>query len=163
MDFAAKTKAEVITRLEDSISRLKALPDDKFDYRWYVSKVSNDLKCGTVCCWAGWYPKFYPNVFRYNDTEVRPRTTSVEYIDGSRIMDYALCDYHGIVDSAINVLFYGGQLINHNCKTIIPEIDLEASKEQVLKNANALLSLLKKGGYDYLILLPEILNKYEQD
>lgn len=43
-----------IARLRKLIDFMKELPDEGFNFRYFVSEYDEEAKCSTVCCAAGW-------------------------------------------------------------------------------------------------------------
>lgn len=79
---------------------IQQLEDKEFKYKNYVTRM-NKKGCGTVCCVAGWYPKYFPQtnlVWRLGN--LRPKG-DYTFTDEELIM------YHGLDLGIISLLFYG--------------------------------------------------------
>lgn len=99
-------KQKILSRLQATIDQLEKLKPKQFDYSLYVSNYSKRHKCGTVCCVAGWYPKWFP------ESELEWVYDEMGYInlyDKSREYDTdeMLGIYHDLSNDIINFLFYG--------------------------------------------------------
>jgi hypothetical protein len=103
-------KKEILKRLWATIKKLVNLPDENFKYNLYVTKGDVDKGCGTVCCVAGWYPKWFPESglkWRLIDDGYN-RSVTLGYWEDLKID--ILSDYHGLSLNIIYFLFYGNRI-----------------------------------------------------
>jgi hypothetical protein len=116
---------------------LSQLDPQEFNYSTYVS--SHDGDCGTTCCVAGWYPKYFPQsrlkwvskngADNYGSklTLIGPNRHIIQswWQDPNGVED-ALTDYHGLSKDVIRALFYGEKLLEKGSseKYILPRIGL---------------------------------------
>ena len=56
-------KEKAIAHIKEVLEFSKELKSNQFDFSTYVTEAHNE--CGTVCCMLGWYPKWYPNDFKW--------------------------------------------------------------------------------------------------
>ena len=99
-------KKLVVKRLKDTLKKLKELEKAKFSYHRFVE--SYDGFCGTVCCVAGWYPKWFPEsnlTWRKFHSSFMPGFVDLEFLEGQ--ICEALTIHHGISHELVQVLFYG--------------------------------------------------------
>lgn len=115
----------IIRRLNGTIKMLKSLKDRQFYFSDYVKKYKekkNGTLCGTVCCVAGWYPKYFPKSemvwSRYDDNNVM--VTSNKWGN----IDRGLGEYHGLSESFISALFYGNSLVESKDGLKLPSMTL---------------------------------------
>lgn len=150
-------KSTVIKRLEKAIDILEnKIKDEEFRYSSFVSDFDYEHNCGTVCCLAGWYPKYVPESgLRWNkkneiyDTLVS-KTKSWETID----IDKDLSNYHGLSLAAINFVFYGTDLWGSLTKKILEtEHGLSSNRHQLADNIRALIGVIKEGKQDKYLLI----------
>lgn len=157
------TKAVILRRLQNTVKKLKALPNAKFNYESYVSESETDTNgnlCGTVCCVVGWYPKWFP------ESEIR--WSSYGSLDSpiGRIQD-KLKQYHGISLDLVNVLFYGceerfnlnkpktnSSILNHKFINIEMSIDLgiphsSPTRKEVIQLFELVINLIKNDIINY--------------
>jgi len=106
-------KKQILDRLWTTIEQLVNLSPRKFKYSETVAKGDLKKVCGTVCCVAGWYPKWFPESgleYRLREISVDPSPGEVPYVyvSGNHLpMNHTLKYYHGLAHSIINFLFYG--------------------------------------------------------
>lgn len=91
----------VIERLDNTIGMLKWLDPSAFDFTTWVSESQRD--CGTVCCVAGWYPKFFPEVGLYWGRDTVDSLNLYPRIGNSIIGTLSV--YHGLSEPLIAALF----------------------------------------------------------
>jgi len=99
-------KKLVVKRLKDTLEKLKELEEENFSYNRFVK--SDDGFCGTVCCVAGWYPKWFPEanlIWRRCPYYPMKYFVDLEFSGGT--IYEALSLYHGISEELAQVLFYG--------------------------------------------------------
>lgn len=105
-----KNLTKVIEQLDLTIANMKTLKESEFDYSYLVSEFDEEKKCGTVCCVAGWYPKWYPESgFRWvvtNKNWPSMRNNHYSY-DSYNCIYQALSDFHGVSQYIVKILFYG--------------------------------------------------------
>jgi len=102
------TKKQVLERLNATLKNLEELPSRNFDYSSYVtrSKITDEGTCGTVCCAAGWYPKWFPEAgLKWMDGDLTVANRNKHNVD----ITNTLANYHGINKDLINILFYGDE------------------------------------------------------
>lgn len=94
-------KKLILKRLWDTIEMIQQLEDKEFKYKNYVTR-SNKEGCGTVCCVAGWYPKYFPDAgLIWRKGNLRPKNIWA-------FTNEELIIYHGLNSDITDVLFYGG-------------------------------------------------------
>lgn len=135
-------KELVIKRLEATIEKLKGLKESQFSYFTYVE--AHDGQCGTTCCVAGWYPKWFPKsnliwgiVERFN--EVHLNTCNKVSVQD------ALMDYHGIDIDLIDALFYGHGYAFLNIKHIDSADQRKTTIKEVIERFQIVLEAIKSG------------------
>ena len=130
-----------IKRLEDTIEKLKTLKSSEFDYSSFVSKYEGD--CGTVCCVAGWYPKWFPELGLKWIIE-----NNVLYLTKSGVYDIScdLMEWHKISSNEIKFLFFG-DTYNYTIDGIEFYIRNSSNNnlEGVIKIFEEFINLLKEG------------------
>lgn len=148
LNFKPKDKAEIISRLEDSINRLKNLPVRKFKYCFLVTEFDKEKNCGTKCCWAGWYPEWYAEYgFKWFHDQANLKYSHGFY--GVNVTDedplpLSLSDFHGVTLDVIENLFYGVSNYAHVKR------EMQASKKDVIEAAEKILEAIKNGA-DFLL------------
>jgi hypothetical protein len=137
----------VADKLQLTLDQLKNLSEDYFCYEKFISKFDNKNQCGTICCVAGWYPKWFPhaglkwtNLLPDNKTHVNDVCTF-------------LANYHLLSRKVILDLFYGGNLLNDSYRFKIKEISIESSKFEVEQRFSAIIALLRSGKLDEFITI----------
>jgi hypothetical protein len=99
-------KALILSRLQDTIDKLKELDPSKFNYSHFIDEYDADKGCGTVCCVAGWYPTWFPLAhLRYlvSFGEVELISELGDPVD----IQSALISFHGLGSVLVRALFYG--------------------------------------------------------
>lgn len=133
-------KQQIIARLKETIGHIDTIKEDEFDYSEWVSK--SERRCGTVCCIAGWYPKFFPAHFAWKEYEnyLYPfgRSGHIGEIHG------ALIEFHGFRYRAINCLFIGSELVSGDVR-IFNQIASDSKIEIVKQRFIRFLELLETG------------------
>ena len=103
-------KEIVLSRLQSTIDNLKKLNPKRFNYSNFVNEglVRGGNICGTVCCVAGWYPRWYgeESGLKYTHIDEVSLTTLDNKISAEDISE-VLVKYHDIRSSLIEILFYG--------------------------------------------------------
>lgn len=159
------TKEEIISRLKESIEVLRSIPKGSFYYGTMVKKFNKDKKRGTVCCWMGWYPKYFPEaglIWKERSCLGRRIVGRFTVIDKDKILSTSmvLAKYHGLSIPCIYALFHGAPLklevrdkgINEtNCIQVLN--GLNATKTEVLTFAEYVLELLIDGKHDDVLIL----------
>lgn len=157
------TKAQVLKRLNATLKKLIALPDNKFYYGDFVrrSKVidrKTGETCGTVCCVAGWYPAWFPEARLIWNKEggLESELNNHDYDHYDDIAE-AMMRYHGIGYNLTQVLFYGQKeefytnKFDRNLLTI--ELGIgethKIPKKEVVKLFKLVIDLIKKDMIDY--------------
>lgn len=114
------TKELILQRLLATINMLKELPERSFDYSNYVKEFDIENKCGTVCCVAGWYPKYFPEAGLVWQITTNNHELKIEL--ESDILGYGtfndLVKYHGLSKNIIYALFYGSEFIPCNIQML---------------------------------------------
>lgn len=160
------TKKEVISRLQKTVKKLKALPNRNFDYSTFVSEseeLKNGSTCGTVCCAAGWYPLWFPKaglIWKNHTLESKKYGNDYHAIEDALVEYHGISDalvkYHGISDDLVDVLFYGQtEYFESNNKFIDGyHIGLKKKVDEVNKNDliqlfEFVIDLIRKNEIDY--------------
>lgn len=88
---------------------LKTLNEDQFYYRNFVHRYTEiDGKiCGTVCCAAGWIPKFAKELGIY--WEIAVIGMDLKY-NGDAVNEMILRRAFGLTSDEIQFIFYGGEI-----------------------------------------------------
>lgn len=147
LNFKPRNKAEVIDRLLDSIVRLQNLPKESFNYEKFVTKFDFQNACGSVCCWAGWYPLWYA---KYSFSWVEGGDFFVSANDCLNTRK-CLVDFHGLKDEVIENLFYG------KGNFFLMASGMQSTKQKVEEVANKILGQLMKGDRDHVYLADYLL------
>lgn len=106
-------KQLIIERLQATINELEKLAPANFRFESYISEYAGT--CGTVCCVAGWYPRWFPDseliwtVAGSGDVEL---SSKFGMMTSSRYIKIALKEYHGLDGQTISALFFGTELEN---------------------------------------------------
>lgn len=91
---------------------LKTLNEDQFYYRSWVHRyreIDGEL-CGTVCCAAGWIPKFAKELGFYW-AKSGPRFVSLDLkYNGYEVNEMTLTRAFGLTSDEIQFIFYGGEI-----------------------------------------------------
>lgn len=103
-------------RLNKLADFLDKLPDNRFDYRYFVGgnwRGEKDLSCGTTACAAGWACVLFPEILFLNDDGLP------DLIDRKAPhASYALEVAFGLSEDEADVLFYPRVIprsgFNHN-------------------------------------------------
>jgi hypothetical protein len=157
------TREQILQRLDDTITRMKELDESEFFYTHFV-KETNKEKCPTICCIAGWYPKWFPEAeLRWIPSGERPdMTLDVSYGKNScadrysyiNVM-YQLCNWHGLHLSLVDCLFMGRKL--YYGKDYSLEIraskGMHSSLPEVLLVWETVRDLVAKGELDFYLKL----------
>ena len=97
---------------------MKGLREDEFEYDQFVTDFNTDDNCGTVCCVAGWLPKWFSKDFKW----IRQEDFTNGKFDyfpelrnsGCNLPSTQLEVFFGLEEGYISTLFYGSPLIiNH--------------------------------------------------
>lgn len=105
-------------RLQDTIDKLKELRPDQFKYDSFVSKSEGE-NCGTVCCAAGWYPKWFPEAgLRWKK---RHMDDSLHLNFGTDGIKKILSKWHGICTEEVEHLFFGESVTIDGVLCYIPD------------------------------------------
>lgn len=109
-------KELILKRLGETYKMLCDLKEEEFDYLHYVSKFSDSHRrhgdyCGTICCVAGWYPKYFPDAgLEWNFKNVSMAGALLPDHSIANTVQGTLSLYHGLNDNIITCLFYGYDL-----------------------------------------------------
>lgn len=99
-----KNKDLTLERLKATREKMNTLRPKEFFYGSFVHR--NDGECGTVCCIAGWYPKWFPaSGLRW----VRYGNNLLDLVGTSGVADN-LMRYHEIGFHLCGTLFFGDSL-----------------------------------------------------
>lgn len=123
------TKKLVLERLQATIDNLRSLPNSKFSYEVFVDQYDSKKECGTVCCVAGWYPKWFPKsglIWEDDTLSVKSRDKEI---------DTVLKKHHGLSKELISILFYGQE------RTINYRFKLPKAKKNIMVDNSASFSL----------------------
>lgn len=96
-------KKLILSRLWSTIEMLYQLKEEDFRYNSFIAESHNH--CGTVCCVAGWYPKYFPESgLRWMNGE-----EGILQLDSGYPWDVnpKLIKHHGVSFYLIEILFYG--------------------------------------------------------
>lgn len=135
--------------LERTINFLLGLKEDEFYYGTYVKKWDSLDQCGTTCCVAGWYPKWYPACDLYWNTfgELCSRQANLQ-TDHIR---QTLCEFHNLPLPVIEALFYGYPLYNEKNELILSYVGYAGNHliglVGVINRFRLVLNALKEGLY----------------
>lgn len=131
----------VILRLEKTLDKIKSLKADEFYYGHFVSECNIELNCGTKCCVAGWYPKWFPEaeLIWVNKIGIAGQFFDLVSKDPYSILE-VLAFYHGVSHPTISALFYGKSLSD-----IFRPIDAHASLREVAERFEIIIRKLKEG------------------
>lgn len=109
-------KETILARMDATIAMLEKLNEespahDNFRMELFVSEgclTEEGNYCGTVCCVAGWYPKYIPEsgLAWYHRDIVGGVLMSICGKDGSMDVPYLLRKYHGFYHPLCELLFH---------------------------------------------------------
>ena len=115
----------IIANLLTILNKVKTLKEEEFTFSTFVKESKNG--CGTICCVAGWFPKWFPNSpFRWSKDG--PLTYSYLCVKGvfttHGIIFKTLSDIIGTSRLETEYLFGGvtDHLLNFLLKTRLPII-----------------------------------------
>lgn len=134
MALSLKTK---IKRLEDTIKMVENLKDEEFYFGDFVKEGDAKNVCGTICCVAGWYPKYFPEcglAYELDDSG----NVDITYDIGIR---HTLCMWHGLKLGTIEAMIYPTWQDKINEKYL----DSTATLQEILNLYNNILTRLKNG------------------
>lgn len=103
------SKEEVLSKLNDTLKKMKELDPKKFNYAHFVTECDLNKVCGTVCCILGWYPLWFPESgFKWIVPtgvviKIKLRFGENEMED----IELASLAYHSISSKLNLILFYG--------------------------------------------------------
>lgn len=148
-------RKEVAAKLTKTLKKLERLPKEKFKYSSFISVPGR--KCGTVCCVAGWYPKWFPEAgLRYKTS---PLSSLIKFGIAGRTefsinnVNEKLSKYHKITTDLVNHLFYGEGLTYHAPGyERLQGIGLSASKRRVQALFRRTIQRILDGKYDEFLL-----------
>ncbi len=143
-------KQLVLKRLNATLKNLKELPNSNFNYGDFVKrkKTIDGVTCGTVCCVAGWYPKWFPKSGLTWDQ------FGLSAPEGADVSDM-LMKHHGISNDLVSVLFYGQKEIFNSQKNDLINIEIgigdtyRVKKDEVVKLFETVIDLIKKDIIQY--------------
>lgn len=114
-----KEKDLVLKRLWKTLEMIVNLEDEELYYDNFVNRYKYRDGCGTQCCVAGWYPKYFPEsklkwkkgdftgiVYLSVTGKVSKATPEQHFI----YIEEALEKYHMLDNSILGFLFYGKNL-----------------------------------------------------
>lgn len=149
-------KEEIIQRLEATLIMLHSLKAGEFNYKHYIAKDNPEHTCGTTCCLAGWYPRYFPESGLIWEKGVSSVVLTFEYGVSRRGLgvdvEQVLADYHGFSAPLTRAIFYGAGLDD-----IISPVDCLAvdsrsiqgrSKTAIIKRLEHILALIQLGTLD---------------
>lgn len=120
-------KGLILHRLDATIAMIERLRDDEFMYKEHVFEHKDG--CGTVCCVAGWYPKYFPEAgLELFEVVGRCDIRSV----GTMSPWHTLAKYHGLSDEVIDCLFYGQEYTGLDGTIYFAESGMSSTRTQVL-------------------------------
>lgn len=145
-------KELIIERLEATIKMLRQLKTEEFCYESLVDKEDGD--CGTVCCVAGWYPKYFPE-HGFEWTRRKHARLMATGVDSH--FPTALMKYHGMRIELIEFLFYACTSNSMAQRQLCNIFAFEPKQDWDLKKVTYLfahcLELIQDGKLnDYLLL-----------
>jgi len=122
-------------RLNEFIEFLDSLSRKAFKFDSLVSKTNKDHTCGTVCCAAGWLPKFAPKSFEwvnvYGNMEVKGKNDYKSLGNDYEGLSLAIAKFFGITLPEVEDIFY-------NEDNFYKKSDYKVTKKDVLKALNDL-------------------------
>lgn len=153
------TRELIRERFLKTIEMLKSLKDSEFYYAEYIKScvIIDDNVCGTVCCVMGWYPKYVPEsglVWRKPSSfGSRPYLWTE---DDSMGDDEAIENWHGIVWSVRQALFYGYGLTSvDGCTKLLHQVKSmdDTTLPEVIERFEKIVQVLDSGENDGLFNL----------
>ena len=112
------TLQETIQRFQTLIEKAELLHDDEFNFSDLVNdsivKQENGkaVACGTVCCFAGWMPQWFPDSgFKWEITNWKKVYLSFRGGIWRESMVCGLVEWFGVSSEIIGCLFFGESLI----------------------------------------------------
>lgn len=112
------TKELKIERINGLLDMIQALKPTEFSYDYFVSEFNQENNCGTVCCLAGWMPKFFPEshlIWKYSEYW-ESYTLRVNLTTGPseiRVIG-ALRAWFGLPMDIIGFIFFGREGLIHS-------------------------------------------------
>lgn len=98
-------KELAIERMTRTLDMLKSLPSESFRLSDWVTRWEDG--CGTVCCIAGWYPKYIPEAgLTWGKSSNKPVAllTKEKSSDLSNLL-LALANWHMVNERLVRVIF----------------------------------------------------------
>lgn len=131
-----------IDRLAATIEKMKELREEQFNYTFFVSQFEEGKNCGTVCCVAGWYPKWFPESGIYwGQRTINPNDSLLQIKD-------RLSYFHGLNIEIIKYLFFGDGDSFDTLYTLFLEGPISCVDNRisdVIKQFEFVLKILKEG------------------
>lgn len=118
LEGSTLTKSQVLRRLKKTITKLSKLKKENFNYELFVDKWNKEKQCGTVCCVAGWYPKWFPEAGLIWTKRSHDLSAGKGVNGGWSGIEYKLMKYHGLTEKAIGSIFYGRGLYERESLTM---------------------------------------------
>jgi len=137
---------EACLSLQKLVEKSSVLPPEKFNYVKFVT-ATDQKGCGTVCCLAGWYPKWFPEA----GIEWECFNSSL-----SMLIDGKIQKFHGISKTIVDAIFYGMKLKDdQKSKIIVPDIllsDAQNTPEYITKRIRIIQQSILAGELDKQLL-----------
>lgn len=93
-----------IERLRHLASSLRTLSPSEFNIHDWVTDFDTKKQCGTVCCAAGWLPRFFPLDWEWGPGHTyTPRLKQIS--DGVGVVNIDLETFFGISTNQVDFLF----------------------------------------------------------
>jgi hypothetical protein len=147
---SSNIKNKILKKLKDTLSHMKELREEQFDYSQYISEFDIENKCGTVCCVAGWLPIWFPKDFKFGKTLCCGDVVFIPEPKQPYIGDIQvyLSEYYEIDNKIIRMLFYG-ENVTKNVEVIL-ENDLNNTLPNVIKIWEKVIELIENEVIEYL-------------
>lgn len=133
-------KELIIKRLKATRAKMDELKEEQFDYEMFVSEWNEARTCGTVCCVAGWYPRWFPKAgvrFRHFRLICPPD------------MKAMLSKWHGVSFYIIDALFYGREFHSeYHYSNVYLSGGTELALWQVKARFDVIISAIERGKLD---------------
>ena len=94
-----------MSNLELLYTHASMLKPEEFIYAEVITEFDHEHNCGTVCCFIGWLPKWFPENFEYDLFRDAVNGDTVEFFD--------------ITTNEASAIFYGYDLKEPQLDTIL--------------------------------------------
>jgi hypothetical protein len=151
------TKELIIQRLQDTIAQLEQLPAAQFNFDLYVTNLDEQNHCNSICCIAGWYPIWFPEV----GLMYKSAPTTIQPVNNVNSIRKTLSSYHSIHFELIDIFFYSS-LIDGPLDYLRKGIDTN-SLRSIIEVWKRVVCEIKKNKLDRYLFLTDNDNDQENN